>query len=126
VLLTNRIAVFAEGPIKGVEHGKKVVDQQLDSAVAVGVAFLLDTFSIVFEIRLAPNQRVHQIIFLGLKFAYLLREQRRLATFISDRRTPADGIRTACFGSFWPDWASPAVERLLLIVATAGVFLFRV
>jgi hypothetical protein len=131
VLLTDRIAVFVEGSIEGVEHGKQALDQQLDPAMAVGVAFLLDAFFIIFEIRLEPNPRVHHIFFIGLKFAYLLLKRRRCPSFTFDSRAPGSGIGAACFGSLRRDWVGPSAGSSpgigpLLFVATPGIFLFRV
>ena len=63
-----------EGAIESIEHGQKLLDQHFDAAMAILMPLFFDALAIIFEIRLAPQERVRQFLLLGEQFLDLLRE----------------------------------------------------
>ncbi len=70
-----------------------MLDQRFDGAMAILMAFLFDALAIIFEIRLTPDERVHQLLFFGKELLEIVGQQLERAGRIL--------LVSRCLATFW-------------------------
>jgi len=75
IFLAGGLIRSSKCAIEGIEYGKNVLHEHLGPTTTLCVPFLLDPLLKILEVCLAPNERVHQILFLCEKLLNLLRER---------------------------------------------------